>query len=91
MGFFSNKSFDGNFHLIFNKICKEIVWKIQSSWLFLFVKKRKFTEIKKNNYYEYFKDFLKKCEKMSLSVTAVIATGQQIPWNLNDSGGVQPK
>ena len=39
------------------------------------VKKQEFIEVKKNN---YFREFLNKCEKMSLSVTAVIATGQFI-------------
>ena len=34
--------------------------------------------MKKNDYYEYFREYDKKCEIMSLSVTPVIATGQFI-------------
>ena len=57
--------------------------KVQSSWLFLFFKKHEFIDVKENNHYEYSREFLKKCEIMSLSVTAVIATGQFVYVNLH--------
>ena len=39
------------------------------------------------------REYVKKCEIMSLSVTAVIATvnSSKITWNLNNNGGIQPK
>ena len=60
------------------KFSKEIARKIQSSRFFLFFKKQEFIEVKKNNYYESFREFLKKLEIMSLLVIQVIATGQFI-------------
>ena len=45
---------------------------------FYFFKKHEFIEVNKKNYHEYFREFLKKCEIMSLSVTVVITAGQFI-------------
>ena len=47
-------------------------------WWSLFSEEHEFIEVMKNNYYEYFREFLKKCEIMSLSVTTVLAAGQFI-------------
>ena len=44
--------------------------------MFLCFKKQEFIEVKKYNY--YFREFLKKCEIMSLFVTVVIVAGQFI-------------
>ena len=78
MVFLSKKSFFGNFHLTFSKIIKGNIKKVQSFWLFLVFKKHEFIEVKKNNYYKYFREFLKKSEIMILSVKPVIATCQFI-------------
>ena len=60
--FFLEKFFLGNFHLTFSKIFKRNF------------QKHEFIEVKKNDYYEYSRKYIKKCEIMSLSVTAVIPT-----------------
>ena len=80
MVFFSKKPFAGNFHLTFSKTFKRNCQESTKLLIVSIYKEHEFIvhRSKKKNYDEYFREFLKKCEIMSMSVTAVIATGQFI-------------
>ena len=86
------RTISGNFDLtvceIFKKKKKKNVSKIQSSRIFLIFQKQTFREVKKNNYFEKFREFLKKCEVMFLSVTVVV-NSSKIGRSLNNNGGTQ--
>ena len=75
MVFFLKKSFDGKFYVTFINIYIRSYQENTKLLIASIFKKQELIEVKKKNYYEYFREFLEKYDIMSLSVTAVIATG----------------